>query len=144
MCKRRVRIRGRDTTLSLHGAWFGAKWSDKNVCAISYCHLIPLCFGFADWCFHTIRWFFLGKPMLLLPSTDGIGLDGTPNVVLLLLNAMPVTRNRPVSQMRAPLAACRQWIMTLIQTCYMFLNIKRTVINFNPCPIYPHCGILTH
>ena len=51
--------------------------------------------------------------------------------------------NRPVAQMLAPLAACREQALEYnSQSCYMILNIQRNI--FNPCSIYPHDGILTH
>ena len=52
---------------------------------------------------------------------------------------------RPVSQMRAPLGGSSRTSGKLWQdysNCYMFWTWN--AISFNPCAIYPHCGILAH
>ena len=53
--------------------------------------------------------------------------------------------NRPVSQMRAPSAGLSRTSRKLWQDYFELLyvlNIKPYI--FNPCSIYPHCGILAH
>ena len=53
--------------------------------------------------------------------------------------------NRLVSQMRALLAACREPAGKLWQRCkVLYVFEHKNAISFNPCSIYPHCGILTH
>ena len=52
--------------------------------------------------------------------------------------------NRCISQMQVPLAPCRVPAGSydrLLNVLYGFEH--KTHISFNPCPLYPHCGILT-
>ena len=52
--------------------------------------------------------------------------------------------NRLVSQMRESLAACCEPAGKLWQLCKVLYVFENKTQSFNPCSIYPHCGILTH
>ena len=75
-------------------------------------------------------------------------IDNKPKLALVMaLNrwyAATLT-NRPVSQIRAPPGGLSRTSGKLWQdysNCYMFWTSN--AISFNPCSIYPHCGILAH
>ena len=71
--------------------------------------------------------------------------DSALNTLMFTKYSREAQRNRLVSQMLAPLAACREPARKLWQLCkVLYVFEHRAQYIFNPCSIYPHCGILKH